>query len=351
MPDETFSKRSVTEILDVAFEEALKKGASDIHFVPMGESVRIRLRIDGLLEDWVSLPASLHSSLVARLKVLAKLRSDVHSLPHDGRFFYYPCDGPRVDMRLSIVPTYHGESAVLRLLISHFAPQSLVDLDFSPYDESLILKALRRQQGMIVIAGPTGSGKTTTLYTLIRLLDKPDVSIITIEDPVEYALEGIAQIQIQHERGLTFASALRSVLRQDPDIIMIGEIRDTETARIAIQAALTGHLIICTLHASEASAVVPRLFDMGIDPYLVAATLKLVIGQRLVRRKVGGRMGVNEVLNIDETIRTAILEKKSGEAIKAMAVTGGMVTLHQDGLQKSARGLTTLNEILRVLSE
>ncbi len=351
-----FKVNSAPDIVDALMDAALLENASDIHITPTSSFVRVRFRVDGILYDGINLPLTFHHAIISRFKILARLRSDLHTIPHDGRFFYEAMDGPlggqRIDARISIVPTYYGENAVIRLLVARFLPKNLAELNFSERDQFEIMKALRKQQGLVVVAGPTGSGKTTTLYTIIRVLSSPDVSIVTIEDPVEYALEGSTQIHISPDKNISFASALRSVLRQDPDIIMLGEIRDGETAKIAVQAALTGHLVICTIHTYESSAVIPRLIDIGIDPYLIVCTLRLVISQRLVRGTfLSGRIGINEVMVVDEKIRTAIKNDIDADLIKDLAIQGGMTTLHQDGLRKAECGLTTEEEIVRVLSE
>jgi len=364
---------SVVELLNSFLTEASRLHASDIHIVPTGTHLRIRMRVDGVLQDFLQLPTSLHGEIVSRVKVLAGLRTDEHQAAQDGRFrFVFPSTEVFLDVRVSIVPAYHGEQVVLRLLADTAAQYSLQSLGFSEGDIKKITIALARSHGMILSTGPTGSGKTTTLYTLLKMLNKPEVSIVTIEDPVEYAIEGVEQIQVNPRTGLSFANGLRSILRQDPNIIMVGEIRDAETAGIAVNTALTGHLLLSTLHTNDAATTLPRLMDMGIDPYRVASTVAVAIGQRLVRvlctnckkgkeKGLGcaacvgsgyqGRTTINEVLVADDTIREAILRKASATEIRALAVAGGMTTMQEDGFKKVEAGITTREEIMRVIHE
>jgi general secretion pathway protein E len=371
--------------------------ASDIHIVPALKNVGIRLRIDGVLDGLCEFPKSIHSEVVSRIKVLAGLRTDEHASTQDGRFrFMFPNSDKHVDIRVSIIPTYHGENIVLRLLSDHSGEYTLSDLGFSDEDRKKIETAIKKPNGMILSTGPTGSGKTTTLYTLLKMLKSKEISIITIEDPIEYAIEGIEQIQVNPRASLTFANGLRSILRQDPDIIMVGEIRDADTAGIAVNTALTGHLL-STLHTNDAATTLPRLLDMGIDAYLVASTMQVAIGQRLVRTictmcreefevsdsleqslkavpltnpvKAGerlytgkgcdacggsgyrGRVSVNEVLIADAEIRDAILRKASASELRAIAIRNGMTSMLEDGFIKVRRGITTVEEILRVVHE
>ncbi len=389
---------SIVDLVNAILEKACSTGASDIHIDPSQHDLRIRMRIDGVLKSVCTLSKNLHSEIIARIKVLAKLRSDEHQTTQDGRFRYQKHDSNDfVDIRVSIIPTYYGENAVLRLLTDKGNLFTLENLGFEPSDQKKIERALRKPNGMILSTGPTGSGKTTTLYTLIKMLSKPDVSIVTIEDPIEYAMHDIKQIQVNQKTGLTFANGLRSILRQDPNIIMVGEIRDSETARIAVNTALTGHLLLSTLHTNDAATTLPRLLDMGIEEYLVASTVSIAIGQRLVRKicpicrekthfdpvlkehlasenpKVfsdgeivfykgagcnacsqsgySGRGCINEVLVADEMIRKAILEKASADVIKKVAIASGMTTMFEDGLKKVKTGQTTLEEVLRVVHE
>ena len=372
--------------------------ASDIHIDPRLTDVRLRLRVDGVLEDLCEAPKSISNEIVSRIKVLAGLRTDEHQATQDGRFrFLIPDSDNHIDIRVSIVPTYHGENVVMRLLANQSGDYSLTDLGFSDEDRQKIESAIKKPNGMILSTGPTGSGKTTTLYTLLKQLNSPEISIITIEDPIEYAVGDIEQIQVNARASLTFANGLRSILRQDPDIIMVGEIRDAETAGIAVNTALTGHLLLSTLHTNDAATTLPRLLDMGIDAYLVASTINIAIGQRLVRRvcpscreevevseamekslehvplktpfKKGekvfkgkgcaecnnsgykGRVTINEVLVADADIREAIMRKASASELKALAVTNGMTTMLEDGMRKVRKGDTTLEEVLRVVHE
>lgn len=389
---------SIICLIDSLLKHACEVGASDIHIDPLEKSVRVRFRVDGVLEDPYSLPKSVHGEMISRIKILSQLRTDEHQATQDGRFRYtMPSTDAFVDLRVSIVPTYHGENAVLRLLSDKADNLNLENLGFSEGDKKKIVHALRKSNGMILATGPTGSGKTTTLYTLIKMLNSPGVSIITIEDPVEYAIDGIEQIQVNSKHGLTFANGLRSILRQDPNIVMVGEIRDAETASIAVNTALTGHLLLSTLHTNDAATTLPRLLDMGIEEYLVASTVSIAIGQRLVRKvcehckekyqmteamksglmdtsfgkfvEVGqgfykgvgcrkcngsgyaGRICINEVLVADDVIREAILRKAPASEIKNIAIARGMTTMLEDGFQKVRSGITTIEEILRVVQE
>ncbi len=383
---------SIINLVDHLIQCAHTMHASDIHIDPIEQNLRIRFRIDGVLLDVFLFPKKIHSEIISRIKVLAGLRTDEHQAGQDGRF-RSSCG--RIDMRVSIIPTYYGENVVLRLL-SHTAQAStLAALGFSDKDIEKILRAIEKPHGMILATGPTGSGKTTTLYTLISLLRKKEISIVTIEDPIEYAMENVKQIQVNARSGLTFANGLRYVLRQDPNIIMVGEIRDPETAMIAVNTSLTGHLLLSTLHTNDAATTLPRLLDMKIDTYLIASTIQVVIGQRLVRKicvecktertitdvehkslkellseiTIGeerifyygrgcdvckgsgyvGRIGVNEVLVADADIREAILRKVSALEIKNIAIKNGMGTMLMDGWTKVRKGITTIEEVVRVL--
>lgn len=392
-------KVSIVHLVDSLIEKAEGCHASDIHIDPTAQETQVRMRIDGVLKMMYSLPKNVHSEIIARIKVLSKLRSDDHQTTQDGRFRYHKEGSENfVDIRVSIVPTYHGENTVLRLLADKGHSFTLGSLGFSESDQKKIFRALKKPNGMILSTGPTGSGKTTTLYTLIKMLSTPDVSIVTLEDPIEYAMNGVRQIQVNSKSGLTFANGLRSILRQDPNIIMVGEIRDVETARIAVNTALTGHLLLSTLHTNDAATTLPRLLDMGIEEYLVASTVSVAIGQRLVRKicleckekseisatleehlltkpiqssfistdmvlykgqgcdacnhsGYSGRLCINEVLVADENIKKAILMKASSLEIQRIAVAGGMTTMFEDGLQKVFMGETTLEEIFRVIHE
>jgi type IV pilus assembly protein PilB len=388
---------SIIKLVDAVIEEAHILGASDIHIDPNRDGLRIRLRIDGVLVDTYQLPKNIHLEVISRVKVLAGMRTDEHKLTQDGRFrLVYP-NGEVLDIRVSIAPTYYGENVVLRLLSDKASNLSLEMLGYSIADRDKITTAMRRPYGMILSTGPTGSGKTTTLYTIIKMLNSPQISILTIEDPIEYAIDQIEQIQVNVVAGLTFANGLRSILRQDPNVIMVGEIRDAETASIAVNTALTGHLLLSTLHTNDSATTLPRLLDMGIDPYLVASTINIAIGQRLVRKlcpvcteeivvtdamrqtlatvplqfpvRKGdvfyrgkgcdscthsgytGRLCISEVLVADQAIRDAIMRKASSAELKALAIKGGMTTMLEDGFEKARAGQTTIEEVLRVVYE
>ena len=383
----------VTGLIEGLIEEAHKLGASDVHIDPREENVRVRVRVDGVLKDLKTYPKRIHCEIISRIKVMAALRIDERRLAQDGRFRHLLSDGTFVDVRTSTAPTYHGENAVMRLLADHSDDFTLDMLGFNASDQKKIAAAIARPNGMILVTGPTGSGKTTTLYTLIKMLNSAEISIVTIEDPIEYAIEDIKQMQVHAKNGLTFAAGLRSILRQDPDVIMVGEIRDTETAGVAINTSLTGHLLLSTLHTNDAATTLPRLSDMGIDPYLVASTINLVIGQRLVRtictkcrvkttvtpamaktlsaiplrkpilkgeklwRGKGceacngtgyrGRTCVNEVLVASTKIQDAIMRKASASELTALAVSEGMTTMLEDAFKKVRSGETTVEEVLR----
>ncbi len=392
---------SIIELVETCIEEAHTLRASDIHINPTETEVEIRLRIDGVLHDKCRFSKAILPEVISRIKVLSHLRSDEHQAAQDGRFRMTTKAGSFVDIRVSITPTYYGENAVLRLLADHSSQFNLEMLGFSEDDRTKIEYAIAQPYGMILATGPTGSGKTTTLYTLIKMLNKKEVSIITVEDPIEYAIKGITQIQINPRSNLNFANGLRTILRQDPNIIMVGEIRDAETASIAVNTALTGHLLLSTLHTNDSATTLPRLLDMGIDAYLVASTVNVAIGQRLVRKicakckeehtlteaesknllralpdrlkrhgfnipntfyrgkgckacdntGFAGRIGIYEVLVVTPAVREAILNRAPSNTIKELAVEEGMTTMFEDGLMKAAEGKTTLAEVLRTINE
>lgn len=392
------SEISIIDLVDRLIEYAFVARSSDIHLEPTEAQLFARLRIDGLLHDTFTFPKALHSGIITRIKVLAGMRTDEHQAAQDGRFKMNMRNGGRkFDMRVSIVPTYFGENAVLRLLAEQTQISTLDDLALTALDKQKIRNAAKRPHGMILATGPTGSGKSTTLYTILREINKREVSIITVEDPVEYSLEGIDQIQVNNRSGLTFANGLRSILRQDPNVIMVGEIRDEETASIAVNAALTGHKLLSTLHTNDAATTLPRLLDMGVEPFLVASTINVAIGQRLVRvlcqtckakktlteaefkslaqtippeilgddkdfyeakgckvcNNTGyyDRMGIYEILEVNDFIRDAIIRRVDAGEIKKIAVKNGMVTLLEDGVRKARAGYTTIEEILRVVHD
>jgi len=390
-------ERSIIDLVDKIITHAAEIRASDVHIDPAEKEVRVRLRVDGVLHQSLVMPKEVHDEIISRIKVLARLRTDEHQAAQDGRFRTHLNETTPIDIRVSIAPTYHGENAVLRLLTDKEEQFTLEALGFTEEDQEKLTHAMKKPTGMILSTGPTGSGKTTTLYTALKMLNTEDVSIITIEDPIEYAIDGIEQIQVNPLAGLTFANGLRSILRQDPDIIMVGEIRDNETARIGVNTALTGHLLLSTLHTNDSATTLPRLLDMGIEPYLIASTVNVVIGQRLVRRicenckkergmteaererllelmphlvvdpdhslfegegcdKCGGtgykgRVCVNEVLEVDDDIRDAVLRKVSSSDIRKIAIRNGMTTMLADGMYKARGGVTTIEEVLRVVTE
>ncbi len=374
----------VIRLLNAILFQAVKERASDIHIEPYERTLEVRFRIDGILHLMLEPPKLLQEALISRVKIMASLNIAEKRLPQDGRFKVLVA-GHEVDLRVSIVPTFYGERTVLRLLDRKQGVRSLADIGFSPRDAGIMERLLTRTSGIILVTGPTGSGKTTTLYAAISRLDRREKNIITIEDPIEYQLTGVGQIQVNARIDLTFAAGLRSVLRQDPDIIMVGEIRDAETAEIAMQASLTGHLVLSTLHTNDAATAVTRLIDMGIEPFMVASSLAGILAQRLVRticphcrepyqpaetlpglpttlyRGRGcphcfgqgtlGRTGIYELLPIDAELCGMITRRAPAGELKDHALRRGMRTLRDDGLAKVAAGITTLEEVLRVTQE
>jgi general secretion pathway protein E len=346
--------------------------ASDIHIEASADRVVQRVRVDGLLRDLAPPPAGLHDNIVSRLKVMAGLNIAEKRLPQDGRFRIV-VEGREIDLRISIVPTLHGESVVMRLLDRARAPLDLAQLGYQPALRAQLEDLLALPSGMLLVTGPTGSGKSSTLYAALSLLNTRERKILTIEDPVEYQLPGINQIPVRPAIGLTFASLLRSLLRQDPDIMLVGEIRDLETARIAAQASLTGHLLLSTLHTNDAVGTIVRLIDMGLEDYLVAAVLKGVVAQRLVRclcascrerhgdswQAAGcddcggtgyrGRTAIAELLAFDETFARLVIARAGADKLREAALAGGMIDLKSDGLAKAAAGITSVDEVLRVI--
>ncbi len=388
---------SIIVLVDALIEHALAVRASDIHIDPSPSMLTVRYRIDGILQDAHVLPLHAHSEIISRLKVLCGLRTDEHNAAQDGRFKALLQDDVTVDIRVSIIPIYSGENAVLRLFSKEGEMYTLETLGFTKENSRKIRDAIEKPYGMILATGPTGCGKTTTLYTLIQMLNAKDTSIITIEDPIEYELKGVNQIQVNARAGLTFANGLRSILRQDPNTIMVGEIRDSETAGLAVNVSLTGHLVFSTLHTNDAATTLPRLLDMDVEPYLIASTVNIAIGQRLLRRlceccktekkltqfeiqslqsvvfnmpittetnvftPVGcrvcnqtgyvGRVGVYEVLSMTKAVREIVLQKGSLFALRDCAINEGMVPLLADGFLKVAAGLTTVEEVLKIRYE
>lgn len=393
----------IIKIVDTIIEYAAKNKASDIHLEPERSYSLLRFRVDGILRDIVRLPRDLHDQLVTRIKVMSDLRTDVKQAPQDGKIHIKIPNGDPLNLRVSIVPVLHGEKVVLRVLAEQNKSLSLQTLGFQ--DESLkrIEAAYKKPYGMILTTGPTGSGKTTTLYAILKEINIRGINIMTIENPVEYEIEGISQIQVNSKSGLTFASGLRSIVRQDPDVVLVGEIRDEETAKIAVNAAMTGHLVLSTLHTNDAATTIPRLFDMGVEPFLVASSTNVIVGQRLVRRiceqcrysvdyskaewesytKVlpaemldkhfpkneelrvykgkgcevcnqtgySGRIGIYEVMYVSEEIRRAIVNKSNAAAISDIATKEGMISMLEDGVVKVKMGMTTIEEVIRVTKE
>ncbi len=382
----------IVKAINLMIIEALQKRASDIHLEPMADVLRVRYRIDGQLKEAHLFPKTTQSAILTRLKIISGMDITEWRLPQDGRF-KVRLDAREVDFRVSVLPITNGGKVVLRVLDKGNLSVGLDNLGFLPESIQAFGEVVKRPYGMILVTGPTGSGKSTTLYSILSQLNLPTRHIITIEDPVEYQVEGITQVQVNPEIGLTFASGLRSTLRQNPDIVMIGEIRDFETADIAIKASLTGHLVLSTLHTNDAASAITRLVDMGVEPFLVASGVTLIEAQRLVRKlcpkcrktyapapelvkRLGrlpkntatfyqatgcrgcqgsgyhGRMGILEVLVVDERIRELIVSKAQSWQIKQYAIEQlGMTTLREDGLKKAALGLTTLEEVLQVTTE
>lgn len=403
-------KLPIVQVVESLLHHAIVQSASDIHIEPFEEAVVVRYRIDGILHDVMTLPRAVYAALVARFKVLANLKLDEHRLPQDGRFKIED-ETYKISFRVSIIPVLDGEKIVMRLLHEESSALTLEGLGLGGRDLELVATSIQKPNGMILVTGPTGSGKTTTLYAIMDIINTPDVNIATIEDPIEYRMPRINQTQVKPEIGLTFASGLRSLVRQDPDIIMVGEIRDQETASLAINAALTGHLVLSTLHTNSAAGALPRLLDMEVEPFLVASTTNVIIAQRLVRKLTPdnkeeytldtdqiktlqkqydierllpalqakevvpkdatweqipffhpkpskdssdgykGRIGVYEVLPLTESIRKLITSQATSEQIQNQAVSEGMTTMLEDGFIKAVKGITTIEEILRVTKE
>ena len=356
---------STTEVLDVIFAGAMKNDASDVHLEPQEEYFRIRFRIDGVLQDVAELPKAAYAKILSRIKYLSKLKLDVTS-PQDGRFEVKVLED-QIDIRVATLPTSYGEAVVMRLLPKHKRFTDLENLGFNEAALEVIKEAITKPQGMILNTGPTGSCKTTTLYAILQKLNEPGKKIITLENPIEYRIEGIEQIQVDVGNKTSFLEGLRGALRQDPDIIMIGEIRDQETADIALQAAMTGHLVLTTLHTNNAPTALARLVEMGVAPYLLAGSINLIIAQRLVRRvctscqgqgcnacrKTGfkGRVAIVEVLVPNVEIEKLINEKAPLRIFEETAHKLGMKTMYEDGLEKVSQGLTTKEEVERVTKQ
>ena len=364
--EKSAEEASVIKLVNQVLSEAIRLRATDIHIEPYMNKVHLRYRIDGILREF-KVPEDIYyiePAIVSRIKIMSNLDVVEHRIPQDGRTKVRLQDGQELDLRISIIPGYFGENVVIRILPT----QILLDLDvigFNPDELQKIKKAIQKPHGIILLTGPTGSGKTTTLYACLSRLNKPEVKIISIEDPVEYALEGITQIQVNPKVGLTFVNTLRSVLRHDPDIMMIGEIRDSETADLAIRSALTGHLVFSTLHTNDAPSGIARLLDMGIEPFLLASSIEVLIAQRLVRllcvvckgkgcdncsdTGFKGRRAIFEILTVDDEIRQMITGRKTASELRAKAEQSGMRTLKDVGVQLVQEGLTTQEEIMRVV--
>lgn len=396
-------------IVDTLLKHAILQNASDIHIEPQETELLIRYRIDGLLHDAMILPKNMSASVAARIKVLSNLKLDEKRLPQDGRF-KIDSDGEKVSFRVSTLPTYYGEKIVMRLLRENVSGFTLEALHFHGEGLERIHKAIQSSTGMILTTGPTGSGKTTTLYTILDMLNTPDVNISTVEDPIEYQMKRINQTQVRPEIGLTFSSGLRTLVRQDPDIIMVGEIRDNETAALAVNASLTGHVVLSTIHTNSAAGTVPRFLDMKVEPFLLVSTINVIIGQRLVRKltdqkekynltkaeldtlgksinldkvldalkeeKVvekntkwedvpfwrpkkdadpesaySGRIAIHEVLRVSPAIKDAILKSATTDDIQKVAEKEGMLTMYEDGIFQAVQGKTTIEEVVRATSE
>lgn len=411
--EESAKLPSIIKIVNTLLEYGISKNASDIHLEPQEDKMVVRYRIDGILREVMTLPKNIEPGVVARIKILSNLKIDEHQIPQDGRF---KVSSPRyeVSLRVSVFPVFDGEKVVLRLLKEKGVILTLEKLGFLPKQLEVVRRNIKRPYGMILVTGPTGSGKTTTLYAIINILNLPGVNIMTIEDPIEYRIVGINQSQVKPKLGFTFATGLRSILRQNPDIIMVGEIRDEETAGIAINAAMTGHLVLSTLHTNDAAGALPRLLDMNVLPYLIGSTVNLIIAQRLVRKickkciqsyvldkefikqierelninfnnlvevlkrekVIGkdesieslrfyrgkgckecdnagykGRIGLYEVLEVSKEIARLITKRATTEQIKQQAIKEGMLTLLEDGFIKAKNGITTIEEVLRVSKE
>ncbi len=391
----------VVSIVDNIVSYAIASRASDIHIEILEDGVLVRYRIDGILHEITKMPKEVHTSIVARLKLLSGLRLDEHSKPQDGRF-RYQAGGDLIDIRVSVIPAFYGEKVEMRLLSSTTRALSFEELGMLPDTMKTIQENIAKTYGIVLVTGPTGSGKSTTLYSMLSILNKPEVNISTIEDPVEYDMKYINQMQVNEQAGITFPNGLRALLRQDPNIIMVGEIRDAETAEIAVQAALTGHLVLSTLHTNDAASAIPRLFDLKVEPFLSAAVLNALLAQRLVRKicpdciqsypvtpdiikvvqsqmkalgideeykppralfrgkgcvtcgNIGykGRIAIFEAFTVDADFRNAIVDPKFNlDALKKILRQKGFISMFEDGLRKVAKGMTTIEEVLRVIRE
>jgi type IV pilus assembly protein PilB len=362
----------LVKLVNAVLADAIREGASDIHIEPRQKGTDLRYRVDGLLRKVMTMPKRVHGKLISRIKVMSHMDISERRKPQDGRTFLR-VGGKSFDLRVSTLPTADGEKCVLRVLVQDRASVALDDLGFEPATLNTFKEVLSRPQGMILVTGPTGSGKTSTLYASLNFLKEDTTNIVTVEDPVEYRLAGINQVAVQERAGLTFAAGLRSILRQDPDVVMVGEIRDLETAQIAFQAAQTGHLVLSTLHTNDAPSAVTRLVELGLPAYVVASSLVAVLAQRLVRRLCDckvvnadgtaspkgcetcrfsgykGRMAVYELMRLTPRIRSVLLARASDDMVRRAAQASGMASMFQDGAHKSGRGATTMDEIRRVI--
>lgn len=389
----------ITKIVDLILNYGYENRASDIHIEPYAKKTVLRYRIDGILHDVLNLPRDIHDFLVSRIKILSKLRTDEHDSAQDGHFSFQN-DEEKIDVRISIVPIEEGEKIAVRILAEKTRGFDLEGLGLRARDLKILEENIKKSWGMILVTGPTGHGKTTTLYAILKILNKREVNIFTIEDPIEYDIEGVNQIQVNSKTNLTFAEGLKAIIRQNPDIVMVGEVRDEETAKIAVNAAMTGHLVLSTFHATDSATTLVRLLDMGIEPFLITSTVNLIIAQRLVRRicpkcvesfevsfagiskilskdlafklskgkekirifrgrgcplcqQTGylGRVGIFELLEMTQPIKELVIEKADAQIIREKAKKLGMVTMIEDGLQKVEEGITTLEEVLRAIKQ
>ncbi len=392
----------IVAIVDNLLEYAVSSRASDVHFEALDDAVLVRFRVDGILHEIIRMPKDIHQAIVARMKILSGLRVDEHMHPQDGRFRHRIGDG-LIDIRVSVIPTFYGEKVEMRLLNAAQKPISLKELGM--FDETIrfIQEGIQKTYGMVLVCGPTGSGKTTTLYSILNMLNRPEVNIVTVEDPIEYDMRYVNQTQVNPAAGITFASGLKSILRQDPNIIMVGEIRDEETANIAVQSALTGHLVLSSIHTNDAPTTIPRFIDMGVPPFLVSAVLNVICAQRLARKvhvdciesyapdegmikalerefssagvnpdvvKIPkvlyrgkgcsacnhtgflGRVGIFEAMNVTEEVRKLIIGSDFNlDNLRDIARKEGMITMFEDGMRKVELGMTTIEEVLRVIRE
>jgi len=400
---EVVREAPITKIVETILGFAVKSRASDIHIEPQEDRTRVRYRIDGILTERLILPRTVHEAVISRIKILSDMKIDEKRVPQDGRFTFM-AEGQEVDLRISSLPTAFGEKIVMRLLKKNATVPTLGELGLSDRALKTVESAIKIPHGIVLVTGPTGSGKTTTLYSILHKVNTPKVNIVTLEDPIEYQMPGVNQVQINTQVGLTFASGLRSLLRQDPNIMMVGEIRDTETAALAVQASLTGHLVFSTLHTNSAAGALPRLLDMEVEPFLLASSLTLVMGQRVLRKinqdykeeytpepsiaadikevlgplykqwcvqnnkdpenmklyrasqnrpenqpEYLGRIAIFEVLPVTEEIARMVIERKSSKDIEDVSIAkNGMLLMKQDGYIKTLEGITTIEEVLRV---